>query len=284
MASFEATPLRVLAECSRRFHCEIYGKLELFNPTGSHKDRESKEIVNYAMRKHLHDLAIASTGNAAISLVAYSYIHRIKCHVFLPKAVSTERRAQIEAYAPQIMFLNTYKDAIDMCQVASERHGFLNCNPGARIEKINGDARIGREIARKKWDSVVCPTNNGTLFAGVWKGLKQKRAVTRMIAAVTSKTELADAIAGFHRIEEPALSDALNDCGGEVVKVSDNEIREAAQLLISDGLVVEGAAAAGVAALRYLRLSRKSRICCIITGNGLKFPGAVKKLLSRNDS
>jgi len=276
------TPFRVLRSCSRAYACTVYGKLENCNPTGSHKDRESEEIVRYAVREGISDLAIASTGNAAISLAAYSYVHGLKCHVYLPGGIAPERLTQIRAYHPTIKFAPTYERAIAVCEAAAEKWGYLNCNPGARHEKIIGDAAIGREIAMNgRSDYVVCPTNNGTLLAGVWWGLKKAGVKPRMVAAIARKTRLAAAIAGFHRIEEPALSQTLKEARGKVFEVSDSEISEAARFMISDGLVVEGAAAAGLACLRHLQVTRNTKVCCVITGTGLKFPASLKQLLMK---
>lgn len=274
------TPLRVLANCSETFDCKVFGKLEIYNPTGSHKDRESQEIVKHAIRLGVRGLAIASTGNAAISLAAYSYIHGMDCHVYVPRTIAAERLSQIQAYGPIISLADNYDAAIAECQAAAERDGLLNCNPGARVEKMKGDSAIGVEIAKKqKWSYVVCPTNNGTLLAGVWRGLRRTRVRTKLVAAVAKETRLAEGIAGFHRFEGDALSEAMKQSKGEIIEVADPEISEAARLLASDGLIVEGAAAAAIAALKHLELSCKSEVCCVITGTGLKFPSSVKELL-----
>jgi threonine synthase len=156
----------------------------------------------------------------------------------------------------------------------------LNCNPGSRREKLDGDSTIGYEIARRiRPNYVVCPTNNGTLLAGVWAGLKKSRAKPVMVAAVAKKSKIAASISGFHRFEEPTLSNCLSESKGETIDVSDEEIVNAAWLLLSDCMIVEGATAAAVASLAHLPLSRKTTVCCVITGNGLKFPTTTKELL-----
>lgn len=277
------TPLLILRNCSHDSDCYVYGKLEIYNPTGSHKDRESEDIVRYALSNGYSGTAIASTGNAGISLAAYAYVQGLKCHVYLPKGISPERLAQIQAYHPVVKLAAGYEEAIVQCEEDAKKLGLLNCNPGARFEKITGDSKIGLEIAsRIKPDYVVCPTNNGTLLAGVWMGLKKAKVRTRMVAAVAKKTILADAIAGFHQIDKLALFRALRESKGEVIDVSDAEIAEAARLLISDGLIVEGAAAAAIASLKHLNLSRKTKVCCVITGTGLKFPQTLKQLLKKS--
>jgi len=274
------TPLRILPDCSRRFGCKVYGKLEIYNFTGSHKDRESQEIIKYAVSAGVRKLAIASTGNAAISLAAYSYVHGLECHVHLPQGIALERLAQIQAYRPVIHVASTYREAFAECQEQCRREGMLDCNPGSRFEKLRGNSRLGAEIAtRIKPGCMVCPTNNGTLLAGVWMGMKYRKLRPRMIAAVAKETRLAEGIAGFHRLEEPALSECLEESRGEVIEVTDPEIVEATRLLLKDGLIVEGAAAAAVASLNQLDLSSRSKVCCIITGSGLKFPNTIGELL-----
>ena len=275
------TSLRILTNCSERFKCRVFGKLETYNPTGSHKDRESEAIVKYAIQENARGLAIASTGNAAISLAAYSYIYGLECHVFVPKTIAAERMAQIQSYNPIISISETYDTAIAECEAAAESYRLLNCNPGARAEKVQGDSSIGIEIAKKqKWSYVICPTNNGTLLGGVWMGLRRQHVKTRMVASVAKQTRIAEAIAGFHRFERQAMENAMKESDGLIVEVRDEEISEAARTLICDGLIVEGAAAAAVAALEHLELSRKSTVCCIITGTGLKFPESVRNLLT----
>ena len=275
------TPLRILNNCSEKFGCTVFGKLETYNPTGSHKDRESQEILKYAIENDVPGLAIASTGNAAISLAAYSYVYGLRCHVYLPKTIAAERMAQIQSFNPIVSTCETYDRAIAECESAAQRYRFLNCNPGARPEKAQGDSSIGIEIAKKqKWSYVVCPTNNGTLLAGVWMGLRRAHVKARMVAAITRRTKVAEGIAGYHRFEREALDQAIKESHGLIVEVQDDEISEAARLLICDGLIVEGAAAAAVGALRHLELSRKSAVCCIITGTGLKFPESVGTLLT----
>jgi threonine synthase len=241
--------------------------------------------VKYAIKKDARGLAIASTGNAAISLAAYSYIYGLECHVFLPKTIAAERMAQIQSYNPIISTCESYDSAIAECEADAERYRLLNCNPGARAEKAQGDSSIGLEIAKKqKWSYVVCPTNNGTLLAGVWIGLRRAHVKTKMVACVAKQTRVAEGIAGFHRFEGQGLDDAIKESKGVIVEVQDDEISDAARLLICDGLIVEGAAAAAVAALEHLELSRKSTLCCIVTGTGLKFPESVRNLLTVSPS
>jgi threonine synthase len=161
-----------------------------------------------------HGLGIASTGNAAISLAAFALFHGLGCTVFVPEDISRERLNQIQAFNPIVRYAPGYEEAVAQCNEASEREHLLNCNPGRQSAKLRGDSEIGSEISTMKWEYVVVPTNNGTLLGGIWRGLKRDSRRTRMVAAVAPRTKLAEGIAGFHKLEEPTLTQALKNPKG----------------------------------------------------------------------
>ena len=70
---FPETPLIKIEKMSDRLKLNVYGKIETVNQTGSHKDRESVRIVSDALDRGYSSIGCASTGNAAISVSAYSY-------------------------------------------------------------------------------------------------------------------------------------------------------------------------------------------------------------------
>ena len=57
----------------------LFGKLEIYNPTGSHKDRESLELVLECLKKGFSEIGCASTGNFGFSLAYLSNIYNLKC-------------------------------------------------------------------------------------------------------------------------------------------------------------------------------------------------------------
>ena len=78
---------------------------------------------------------------------------------------------------------------------------------------------------------------------------------------------------------------AVRDSGGTAVAVSDEEILAAeASLARLEGVFVEPAAATTVAALRRLlaegHIPRGERVACLMTGTGLKDPGAARRLVA----
>lgn len=281
-----STPIVRLASISRTYGHEMFGKLETVNPTGSHKDRESVEILNDAHAKGFHEIGCASTGNAAISLSAFCRMAQLKCHIYVSRDIWPEKLALIEAFGPVIHRVSGgYEQAIEQSGIELRERAAYIANPGICPAKIAGNSNIGTEVARTlQPDYVVCPTNNGTHLAGVWKGLKESGKRPRMVAATAESTTVADSIQGFHKLEESALNEAIKESSGLVVNVTDAEIRAALLLLLRDGVIAEPAAAVGVAAVRYLKAEPQARICCTITGSGLKFPRILARILRESST
>jgi threonine synthase len=162
------------------------------------------------------------------------------------------------------------------------RKGIYVANPGQSEAKIDGDRNIGREVAESmRPDVVVCPTNNGTHFIGVMRGINEKGLHPMAIAATAIKTKVADSIGGFHRYEGRRWEESVGQTGARIVDVDDGEIMQALRVLLEDGIVAEPAAASGIAALRKAKLPSDTVACCTITGNGMKFPRLLKNRAKR---
>lgn len=278
---FPETPLLKLEEISGRPNLNVYGKIETVNQTGSHKDRESVKIVSDALNRGLSSIGCASTGNAAISVSAYSYAAGLQCDIYVSKNISPEKKTLIEMFKPKIHVVDgDYTEAIRVSNLDFEEKGIYNANPGHCEAKLLGNADIGREIAKQiDPDFVICPTNNGTHLAGVWMGLRMAGKKPRMVAATAKNTEIADSISGFHQLEGNAFNEALKESNGIVIDVSDNEILEALRTLYRQGIMAEPASAASFAAIQRLDCERDDVVCCTVTGSGLKFPRLIERLL-----
>ncbi|MDQ1278831.1 MAG: threonine synthase [Thermoproteota archaeon] len=278
---FNETPLVRLERLSDSFHLQLYGKIEIMNPTGSHKDRESIMVVSDAIKQGFSEVGCASTGNAAISISAYAYISGLKCDIYVSKNMNSEKMALIKMFKPNIHVIEgDYSEAIEVSNRDFKEKEVYNANPGQCSAKLRGNAEIGKEIAQQiSPNYVICPTNNGTHFTGVWTGLKEAGKKPRMIAATAQKTEIADSIQGFHRIEGKTFDEALNESNGIIVDVSDDEIIQALRMLYKEGIVAEPASAASIATIQHLEYDKDEIVCCTITGSGLKFPKLIEKII-----
>jgi len=273
------TPLIKLAKLSKNLNNEIYAKLEMLNPTGSHKDRESLEVIKSLNGSK--EVVIASTGNAAISLSALALGENITVHVFISKYISRERLNLIKTFRPVLHIVDgNYEDAIRESEEFALKKGIKSANPGKNFNKIIGDSEIGKEIAEQLHDDIdyiVVPTNNGTLLSGIWLGIKNK-VKPHMVAAISPYTKLMESIAGYHRFDGSELDKAINESSGTIVPVTDMEASIYAKVLANEGIFCELSSSASLAAVPKLHVKNK-KIVVIITGNALKFISSYKKIL-----
>lgn len=274
------TPCVRLTVTSTAFGRSVYGKIEMVNPTGSHKDRESLEVIRDALQKGYREIGCASTGNAAISLAALSRMSGLRCHIYVSTGIWHEKLALIRAFRPVIhMIRGDYHEAVERSKDEMLDDNIYAANPGQCKAKVEGNRNIGREISHAiKPDFIVCPANNGTHFLGVWQGITENKLAPAAIAATAEQTKIADSIGGFHKYEGQLWERTITESRARVINVSDREIQEAMRLLLREGLVVEPAAATSIAALKRVDMPKDAVVCCTITGTGLKFPHLLQNL------
>ena len=275
------TPLIFSKKISRHFGKNIWLKLEIYNSTGCHKDRECELMVSDAKKKGYSTVGCASTGNLAISLAFYAKKNGLKCLVWLVKKKDNSiikdymRAFQTKIIESQAKLINLYRDS----NKYMEMNNIYNANPGQSKLKLEANKKIGEEIIKKidKLDTIICPFNNGSHLIGVSKSLLKKRI--NIIGSYT-KSKLAPSINEYANAEGKknilrAVKNKRN-----LIRVNSIEIKKSLNLLIEEGILAEGAGAASIAALYKIKDKKIKNICCIVTGSGLKNSLNLSKSLS----
>jgi threonine synthase len=232
--------------------------------------------------KGFNEVACASSGNAAISISGFAYMHGFKSHVFIGSDTPEEKLRLLKVFHPTIHKVKgDYRDAVESLLTFLEGKKIYNANAGYCESKLIGNSYIGTEIARDlKPDYVICPTSNGTHFVGVGMGVLKIGLKPKLVAATAPETDIAHSIKGFYHLEEPKITRLIDDTKGIIIELSDSELANTTKRLIKQGIVVEPASAASVAALYHLNLDKNDIICCTITGNGIKYPELLSNILS----
>lgn len=251
----------------------LYFKCEFTNPTGSFKDRASALEVTLAGRK---DIVVATTGNMGSSLAAYAAFAGIKCKVFIPDNISSNKLEQMKFYGAEIITIKgNYIDAMEYCEkyYLNNPNTYLAGDYGIRVE---GTKSVGFEI----WDQldgdipnyIIVPVGNGTLLHAIWKAFNDLKEIGLInvkpkIIGVKSdnpETTLVSSIA----VTKPNADYVVNTFSHEVIKVSDNEIMSARKIMGQHGIFVEPGGATAYAGLRKSGIT--GTIVVIATGSGLK--------------
>jgi len=290
-------------------------------PSASFKDRASSVLVAMAAERGIQRVCTASTGNAGCSMACLCADAGLEAIVFVPATAPKAKVAQLQFYGARVVKVDgTYDDAFDLCWAMSQKHGWLNrstgWNPFTREGKKTVSFEIVQQLGWQVPDAVLVPVGDGNILSGVWKGFRDlldtgftdrmprlvavqsnaSNAISEAVARVRGGVAPADSIrpvrattrADSISVDLPrdgvAAVRAVTETGGEVVEVSDDEIRQAVAFLARrTGIFAEPAGATAYAgfarwAQRQPDAARQT-VVCLVTGNGLKDVEAAAGLL-----
>lgn len=276
------------------------------NPTASLKDRASAVGVAKAVELGRDIICAASTGNAASSLSGFAASAGIPTYIFVPKTAPEAKVTQLLIYGSNVFLVDgTYDEAVELCFKAADEFGWYNRSCAINPYLVEGKKTVAYEIAEQlHWevpDIVVVAVGDGCSIAGVRKGFMEcyklgltermpkivgvqaakSNPVTRAFMKKTYEFDyekpetIADSISvGIPRNGIKALN-AVNESGGWMVDVTDEEILQAMKLLARrTGVFGEPAGVTGFAGI--LKMCEKNmfrgdeRVACIVSGSGLK--------------
>jgi len=308
------TPLvpSVFIAKSRKFKALRF-KNEGQNPTGSFKDRGMTVAVTRALEAGARTLICASTGNTSASLAAYAARAGLRAVVLLPAGkVAPGKLIQAAAHGAKILKVDgDFEKALGIVRevaAADDRIYLVNSINPYRVEGQKTAAfETYEQLGRRVPDYVVLPVGNAGNISAIWKGFEELRewGITKelpvmvgvqasgaapIVEAIAEGAESVEAwaepstVASAIRIGNPAswkkAVRAIRKSGGTAISVEDDEIMKARDELASkEGIFLEPASAAPVAALSHLHdlIRSDDMVVCIGTGSGLKDPETVKR-------
>ena len=293
---------------------ELYIKNEGLNPTGAFKDRGSFMEINKAKELGYKTTCVASTGNMAASVAAFSAQANLPCYVFVPDNTPRGKLAQCLSYGAHVIQVKgTYAQATVLADATAKKYGFYLA--GDYAYRLEGQKSLAFEVSEQLFfqapDIVIVPIGMGTNISAIWKGFKEYhqfgliqtlplmigvqadgcnpvvKAFTNggKVVPVAKPNTVSSAIACGNPIDARKALAALKESKGFAISVSDEETLKAQQTLArTEALYVEPASATTIAAVEKLVKSGKikphQRVVCVATGAGLKDPAMTLKILA----
>lgn len=299
------TPLIPALALSRKTGANVYLKYDGANPTGSFKDRGMVLAVAKAKESGSDTVICASTGNTSASAAAYAARAGMKAVILIPDGyVALGKLAQATMYGAQIIAVRgNFDEALAIVREVGNRLPISIVN-SINPYRLEGQQTAAFEICDalgQAPDRLCIPVGNAGNISAYWKGFKayyeagliQRKprmqgfeAAGAAALVVGHPIEKPETFATAIRIGNPASAElALNaakESMGAIDAVTDDEIREAYQLIAAEGVFAEPGSAASVAG--FLKLAREGQIqagetvVCVLTGNGLKDPDSALKV------
>lgn len=178
----------------------VFIKNEGSNPTGNFKDRESALTLAYAAAQGYKNLAIVSSGNAALSAALYARLYGIRLTAYVPHRTPKYKTNMIDLFGAQTHFVgDTYEETYHYL-LENLPHGTINITPGVFTLRSEGTKTMAYEIWEQLGtvpDYLVCPTANGSGLSSIYHGfaeLKRWGFTDRIPAMVSVQIKGADPI------------------------------------------------------------------------------------------
>ncbi|SIT46964.1 putative threonine dehydratase [Paraburkholderia piptadeniae] len=271
----------------------VYLKLETVQPTGSFKLRGATNALVRLAETGCKRVVTASTGNHGRAVAHAARALGIEAAVCMSSLVPSNKVEAVRALGAQARIVGkSQDDAQAEAQRLVREEGYAYVPPFDHLDVIAGQATIGVEIAEDLPDvaHIVVPLSGGGLFAGIAFAAKQINPAVRMTgvtmergAAMHASLEagkpvlvdevesLADSLGGGIGLDNQYTFPITRELIDEVVLLDEATIaRGLVHAYEHERLVLEGAAAVGIAALLAQRLHNapdfQGPIVLIVTG------------------
>jgi threonine dehydratase len=235
---------------SRTTGGKIAMKAENLQRTGSFKVRGALNKIA-SLDPSVKGVVTGSAGNHGQSLAYAARARGLTATIFMPERAALAKIAAARESGAEIRLTgNLVDDCVIEARAYAEAEGLAFVHPFDDPAVIAGQGTIGLELLEEVPDlsRVLIPVGGGGLASGIAIALKETRDDIEVIG-IQAHYPLADGIAVKHpgQITGPLLERLLDD----LVTVDEDAIADAIMLLLErTRLVVEGAGAVGVAALR----------------------------------
>ena len=286
------TPLLTSRQLSELTGYDVRMKAELFQRVGSYKIRGPlNKFALMPEEQKRCGVVCSSAGNHAQGVALAAQIHGIRAVVCMATNATPAKIAATKAYGAEVVLHGTiWDEANEKAKELVRSEGLTYVHPFDDEQLIAGQGTLGLEIVQD-WpevDAVVVPIGGGGLIAGVSMAVKSHNPNARVIGVESSdgpamqrsveagKLETIDCktiIDGLRVRRAGELNfSVVQRFVDEIVALPDRDIFEAMVWVMERcKLVVEGAAAAPVAALLHglVKLPKGSRVAVVLSGGNV---------------
>ena len=286
------TPLLTSRQLSELTGYDARLKAEIFQRVGSYKFRGPlNKIALMSEEDKARGVVCSSAGNHAQGVALAAKIHGVRAVVCMAENATPAKIAATKGYGAEVVLHGRiWDEANEKAKELVRDHGLTYIHPFDDAQLIAGQGTLGLEIVQD-WadvDAVIVPIGGGGLISGVSMAVKSHNPNIKVIGVESSdgpamqrsieagRLETIDCrtiIDGLRvrRVGELNFS-VVQRYVDEVVALPDRDIFDAMIWVMERcKLVVEGAAAAPVAALLHglVRLPAGARVAAVLSGGNV---------------
>jgi threonine dehydratase len=286
------TPLLTSRQLSEITGFETRLKAEMFQRVGSYKIRGPlNKFALMSDEEKRRGVVCSSAGNHAQGVALAAKIHGIRAVVCMAANATPSKIAATKGYGAEVVLHGTiWDEANEKAKELVRTEGLTYVHPFDDEQLIAGQGTLGLEIVQD-WpevDAVLVPIGGGGLISGVSMAVKAHNPAIRVIGVESSDGPAMQRSVAAGRVETIDCQTVIDGLRvrkvgdinfsvvqrfvDEIVALPDREIFDAMIWIMERAkLVVEGAAAAPVAALLggLIKLSPGSRVAVVLSGGNV---------------
>ncbi len=298
------TPILADGKLSREIGADAHLKAECLQRGGSFKIRGAyNKIHRLSGEEKQRGVIAASAGNHAQGVALAAKLHNIKATIVLPEFAPLTKITATKSFGAEVvLYGKTFDEALAYSKKLQAEHGYTYVHAFDDELIIAGQGTIGLEIARDLPPAsvVVVPIGGGGLISGIAIALKNLLPEVRIVGVqaancapmkkscevgeaveIEAMETIADGIAVKHpgKLTLPIIQEYVD----EIVEVTEDEIARAIFFAVQNNrLVVEGAGAAGLAALlaKKVKLNSDDTVCTVLCGGNID-PNLLSRVLEQ---
>jgi len=263
------TPMLVSRTLSEVIGAEVWLKFENLQFTAAYKERGAlNKLLQLTPEERARGVIAASAGNHAQAVAYHAKRLGIPAVIVMPESTPTVKVTQTEGHGAKVaLYGKIVDDAFARARELALENGYVFVHAFDDPQIIAGAGTVGLEMLEDApdLDTIIVPIGGGGLMSGVSIAA---RSVKPDIELIGVEAELypsmkcaiqhcnmplgGDTLAEGIAVKQPGelTSRILADYANDVVLVSERDLERAVAMLVGiEKTVVEGAGAAGLAAM-----------------------------------
>ena len=283
------TPLVRLGNIVQETGVNVFAKLELYNPSGSVKDRTGLYMIEDAERRGLlrkgGTIVEATAGNTGLG-IAFAALGRGYRIIFVvPTKFSAEKQALLRALGAEVVNTPREKGMLGAVAKAEEIKAEI---PGSiSLEQFRNQSNplahyetTGREIFESldgRIDYVVAGAGSGGTYTGMLRYIKERVPGVKGILADPVGSTMGGGVHSDYNIEgigNDFIADTMDmSLVDDVIKINDDDAFSTARLLAAKEGVIAGSSsgAAMAAVLKLVKSGAKGNIVTVFPDRGDRY-------------
>ena len=283
------TPLVRLGNIVKAEGVNVFAKLELYNPSGSVKDRTGLYMINDAEKKGLlkpgGTIVEATAGNTGLG-IAFAALNRGYNIIFVvPTKFSTEKQSLLRALGAEVV--NTPRELGMLGAVAKAEEIKAQIPGSISLEQFKNQSNplahyetTGREIYEAldgHIDYIVAGAGSGGTYTGILRYIKERVPSARGVLADPVGSTMGGGEHSDYNIEgigNDFIAETMDmSLVDSVIKMNDDEaFNSARQLATKEGIIAGSSSGAAMAAvLKLIESGAKGNIVTVFPDRGDRY-------------